>query len=72
MDVKYRIEGEEQEFFTLKDAKFHIYIAYTDDERVKMLNGSSIVKYINGEPKTETSIIVDGAGKYKFGKTKKL
>lgn len=70
--VYYQISDEEQVFFSLRDAKHHIYIAYTSDERAKLLNGSSIVKYINGDAVTETPIYVDSCGKYKFGKTVRL
>lgn len=70
--VYYQIDGEEEQFFTLRDAKFHVYIAYTKQERIKDLKGCSIFKYVDGEIVSETKIIVDDAGNYGFSKTIKL
>lgn len=70
--IYYQIDGEDGQFFTLRDAKFHIYIAYTKQERIRELKGCSIFKYRDGEPVSETKIIVDDAGNYGFSKTIKL
>lgn len=68
----YQIDGVNDLFATLKDAKFHIYVAYTDKERAKYLPAESkICKVVNGEVTTYTPFTVDDNGKYKFGKTVK-
>lgn len=67
----YQIDGVNGLFATLKDAKFHIYVAYTDKERAKYLPSSKITKVVNRQAVTYTPVIVDDNGKYKFGKTVK-
>lgn len=66
----YKITGIERKFFSLKDAKVFIWFNYSDENRGQ-LDGQSIVKYINGEPITETEIIVRG-NKYAYSKPKRL
>lgn len=71
-NLYYQIDGVNELFATLKDAKFHIYVAYTDKERAKYLpESSAIYKVVNGDVKTFTPLFVDDNGKYKFGKTVK-
>ena len=70
--VYYQIEGEDGQFFTLRDAKSHVFLAYTKEERIKYLKGCSIFKLVDGEAVSETKIIVDNAGNYGFSKTIKL
>ena len=41
----YFIDGENNIFKTLSEAKYHIYIAYTKNERVKYLNEACIVGF---------------------------
>lgn len=69
--VYYRIDGENEIFRSLRNAKHHVWLAYTKDERKKYLNGSSIVKIENDEVVTMTPIIVTEDG-YSFGKTIKV
>lgn len=66
----YKITGIDKVFSSLNDAKIHIWFDYTDEER-KILDGESIVKYINGEPVTEKRIKFKGE-RYGFGRTKRL
>lgn len=65
----YQIDGVNEIFTTLKDAKFHIYVAYTDKERAKYLPSSNITKVVNQQAVTYTPVIVEDNGKYKFGRT---
>lgn len=67
----YHIDGVNELFATLKDAKFHVYVAYTDKERAIYLRDANICKVVNGETVTTTQIFVSDTGKYRFGKTKK-
>lgn len=67
----YQIDGVNDLFATLKDAKFYVYVAYTDRERAKDLADANIWKIVDGETSTVTPIIVSDTGKYKFGKTVK-
>lgn len=69
--IYYQIDVINETFATLKDAKFHVYVAYTDKERAKYLRDTNICKVVNGETSTVTPIIVTETGKYKFGKTVK-
>lgn len=66
----YQIDGVNEMFHTLKEAKFHVYVAYTDKERAKYLRDKNICKVVNGETSTVTPILVDESGKYKFCKTR--
>lgn len=70
-NVYYQIDGVNELFATLKDAKFYVYVAYTDKERVSYLRDTNICKVVNGETATVTPINVSDKGKYKFGKTVK-
>lgn len=70
--IYYQIDGEDEEFFSLRDAKHHVFMAYTKEERIRDLKGCSIFKWIDGEVVSETKIIVDDAGNYKFSRTIKL
>lgn len=70
MKTCYRIDGDDNQFRSLRAAKHHIWIAYTDKERLE-LNGSSIVKVVNDEVVTMTPIFVTSDG-YSFGKTVRL
>lgn len=65
----FLIDGVNEEFETLNDAKHHIYIAYTPKERVKDLSGSSILHIINDEEASYTPIYVKKDGSYSFGRT---
>lgn len=69
--IYYTIDGDNNVWRTLRDAKHHVWIAYTQKERLKYLSGSYIVKYINDVAVTETPIVVNENG-YTFGKTKKI
>lgn len=64
----YRIEGDNNVFRSLRAAKHHVYVAYTQQERLKYLHGSSIARIENDEVVTMTPIIVTTDG-YSFGKT---
>lgn len=66
----YRIDGEEQKFRSLRNAKHHIWIAYKHNERLR-LNGSNIIKFKNDKIETITPIYVTEDG-YSFGKTIKI
>lgn len=67
----YQIDGVNELFATLKDAKYYIYVAFTDKERARYLRDTNICKVVNGKTSTVTPIIVSDTGKYKFGKTVK-
>lgn len=69
--IYYQIDGDNNIFRTLRAAKNHIWIAYTQNERLKYLRGTSITKVVNDEAVTLTPIIVT-TDSYSFGKTIKL
>lgn len=68
-NLYYQIDGVNELFATLKDAKYYIYVAFTDKERAKYLPASKITKVVNEQAVTYTPVIVDDNGKYKFGRT---
>ena len=66
----YFIDGENNIFKTLSEAKYHIYIAYTPKERIKYLNEACIVGFdTKNEYRSYTPIKIDDEGGYSFGKT---
>lgn len=66
----YRIDGENQTFKTLKDAKYHIWFTYTDNERIKYFGKETcyIIGYHGDEIISHTEIKVSDTGKLSFGK----
>lgn len=69
MEKYYQIDGDNNMFATLREAKHHVYVAYTERERVKYLRGSNIVCVRDGEVRTVTPINIDNEGRYSFGRT---
>lgn len=69
-DTYYKITGLEEKFFSLREAKMHLWYNYTRTN-ISELSGSSILKYVDGEAVTETPIIVRNDG-YCFCKTVRL
>lgn len=67
----YQIDGDNNTFRSLRAAKDHIWLAYTQAERYKYLRDTSIVKIVNDEAVTMTPIIVTTES-YSFGKTIRL
>lgn len=65
----FLIDGVNEEFTTLNDAKHHIYLAYTSEERVKYLSGTSIVHIKNDNEVSYTPIYIKKDGSYSFGRT---
>lgn len=64
----YCIDGVNEMFRSLADAKHHVSIAYTQRERRMYLRGCMICKVVNEEVVSVTPIIVEDDS-YKFGKT---
>lgn len=69
--IYYKIDGVNDIFHSLRHAKHHIWVAFTQRERVKYLTGCSICKISDERIVTETPILVTNYG-YSFGKTKRL
>ena len=66
----YFLDGENNVFRKLSEAKYHIYIAYTKNERIKYLNEACIVGFDKkDEYRSYTPIKIDDEGGYSFGKT---
>lgn len=68
----YQIDGVNEEFETLHDAKHHVYIAYTPEERIRELKGTYINHIRNDDVVSITPIYVDKKGSYSFGRTLKF
>lgn len=66
--TRYQIYGDNNTFRSLRAAKHHVWCAYTQEERLKFLKDSFIVRIENDEVVTRTPIIVTTDG-YSFGKT---
>lgn len=69
--TKYQINGDNNVFRSLRAAKHHVFLAYTQEERIKYLNNADIIRYENDMAVTRTSIYVTTDG-YSFGKTIKI
>jgi hypothetical protein len=69
--TKYQINGDNNVFRSLRAAKHHVFLAYTQEERIKYLNNTDIIRYENDMEVTRTRIYVTTDG-YSFGKTIKL
>lgn len=69
--TKYQIEGDNNVFRSLRAAKHHVWIAYTQEERLKYLRSSSIARIEGEQVVTMTPINVTTDG-YSFGKTIKI
>jgi hypothetical protein len=69
--VFYKIDGCDEVFRSLRNAKHHVWIAYTHSERFKELQNVDIIKYKDDVAVTKTPIIVTSDG-YSFGKTTRL
>lgn len=72
MKEYYQIDGDNNLFSTLHDAKRHVSVAYTERERLKYLQGSVICYVVRGVVRSFTPIIIDEVGGYRFGKTRKF
>ena len=72
MKIYYTIGTESQlTFSSLRAAKRHIWMAYTQEERVKELTGESIYKIVDETIVTKTEICVT-TDAYFFARTKKI
>jgi hypothetical protein len=69
--IKYQISGDDNVFRSLRAAKHHVFLAYTQEERIKYLNNTDIIRFDNNMAVTRTRIYVTTDG-YSFGKTIKL
>ena len=69
--TKYQINGDNNVFRSLRAAKHHVFLAYTQEERIKYLNNADIIRYENDMAVTRTRIYVTTDG-YSFGKTIRL
>lgn len=67
----YIIDGDNNTFDTLRDAKFHIDIAYTPQEQKKYLHDTYIVGMQGDREISQTKITVTDKG-VKYGITEKL
>lgn len=70
--IRYCIDGVNEDFPSLRAAKLHVDLAYTPEERLKELKGTSITGYEYDEPITITPILLDERGNNAFGKTQDL
>lgn len=68
----WTIDGDNNIFRTLRDAKHHIWIAYTPNECKKYLNGCMICRHIGGEIVSSVTIRVNEEGKVTYSRVKKL
>jgi hypothetical protein len=69
----YYTIGTESEltFSSLRAAKRHFWMAYTQEERIRELKGESIYKIVDGKPVTKTEICVT-TDAYFFSRTQKI
>lgn len=67
----YTIDGCNEMFLTLQEAKKHIWLAYTPKECIKELTDTCIVGWKDGEVHSLTAIRVNKNGKVSYGRTVK-
>lgn len=67
----YTIDGCNEMFLTLQEAKEHIWLAYTPKECIKELTDTCIVGWKDGEVHSLTAIRVNENGKVSYGRTVK-
>ena len=71
----YMIDGVNDVFESLRDAKYHIYFAYTPNERIRYFGDDcSYICGVNAKSEeivTTTLIKVDHKGREAFGRTTK-
>lgn len=67
----WTIEGLNEIFETLNDAKWHVEIAFTPKERVKYLQHTSIAHQVNDVLISTVAIKIDDNGAFKFGRIEK-
>lgn len=72
MKTYYQIDGDNNTFPTLRDAKWHCIIAYTPKERLRYLNDTCITKVVKDEVATYTPVRVSEGGKLSYGRTVKF
>lgn len=65
----YQIDGVNEKFRTLYNAKHHVYIAYTPNERIRELYGTCITQVKKDEVISMTPVRIDENGGYSFGRT---
>lgn len=68
----WTIDGINEVFESLKDAKWHVEIAFTNNERVKYLTNAYISHIVNDEVVSNVKINIDSDGNFKFGRTEKF
>lgn len=68
----WTIDGCNDAFKTLDDAKYHCEIAYTEHERIKYLRNCEIIHVVNEEVVSSVTIKLTEDGKLSFGRIKKL
>ena len=69
--IYYQINGCDERFRTLRNAKHHVWISFTKEERYRELKGVDIIKFKDDVAVTKTPIFVTIDG-YSFGKTVRL
>lgn len=68
----WQIDGDNNIFRTLRDAKHHIWNAYTLNECKKYLNNCNICRFVGGEIVSSVTIRVSEKGEVTYSRAKKL
>ena len=69
MKQYYSIDGDNNVFPTLREAKWHCSFAYTPRERVRYLQDTCITKVVKDEVVSYTRIKVSESGALSYGRT---
>lgn len=67
----WRIDGDNNIFNTLKDAKHHVWLGYTPRERIINLDQQSIYHVINGDVVSYVEMKTTDDGEVRYGRVKK-
>ena len=69
MRTYYQIDGDNNVFPSLHEAKWHCEIAYTPRERLRYLQDTCIIKVVNEEAVSYTRVNVSESGALSYGRT---
>lgn len=68
----WQIDGDNNIFATLSDAKHHVWLAYTPNERKAYLRNTQITHVVNEEVVSTVKIKIDDNGKESYGRAIKF
>lgn len=72
MKKYWQIDGDNNIFETLEEAKYHVWVAYTPDERKKYLRNTQITHVTNEQIISTVDIRISDSGEPSYGRAIKF